>query len=211
MKKITYTIILLASMFSAKAEFEVWLLKFTIEQTDGKKVTGYAFASPSDFDKDSIRNTRYLIHALDNLDYQNDSAIQFSKNRIRYDYKQQGGTDMAYRYTLATDVTIKTKNIRTITILEMLDSDIISVIKNDITLPDTAWMKTKVVKTVVSGGNLCGYELYFHEYNSELEKLLKELKERAKKAEAKEDDEIMEPILKKIMRFKVIVIASCSC
>lgn len=80
-----------------------------------------------------------------------------------------------------------------------------------ITLPDTTWMKTKVVKTVTTGGYLCGYELYFHEYNSELEKLLKELKERAKKAEAKEDDSIMDPILKKIMRFKVIVIASCTC
>ena len=93
----------------------------------------------------------------------------------------------------------------------MLDSDFISVIRNNITLQDTTWMKTKVVKTVASGGFLCGYELYFHEYNGELEKLLKELKERAKKAKVKEDDTIMDAVLKKIMRFKVIVIASCTC
>ncbi|HEX6432217.1 MAG TPA: hypothetical protein VF008_31210 [Niastella sp.] len=211
MKKIVYTIALLVSMLSAKAEYEWWLLKFTIEQTDGKKVTGYAYAFPTAFNKDSINNTRYLINAMDHLDHKNDSAILLCKNRIRYDYKQQGGTDLEYIYTLATIVTIKTKNIRKITILEMLDSDYLSVIRNDITLQDTAWMRTKVVKTVVTGGYLCGYELYFHEYNSELEKLLKELKEKAKKAEANEEDMIMEPVLKKIMRFKVIVIASCSC
>jgi hypothetical protein len=211
MKKIVYTIVLLASMFSAKAEYDVWLLKFTIEQTDGKKVTGFAYAIPSAFNKDSIKNTRYLINALDHLDYNNDNSILFSKNRIRYDYKPHEGKKMAYMYTLVNESNVKTNSIRKITILEMLDSDYISVIRNNITLPDTAWMKTKVVKTVASGGHLCGYELYFHEYNSELEKLLKELKERAKKAEAKEDDTIMEPILKKIMRFKVIVIASCTC
>jgi hypothetical protein len=211
MKKIVYTIVLMASMLSAKAEYDVWLLKFTIEQTDGKKVTGYAYAIPTAFNKDSIKNTRYLINALDHLDYNNDNAILFSKNRIRYDYKPHEGTKMAYMYALANEATVKTNSIRKITILEMLDSDFISVIRNNITLPDTAWMKTKVVKTAASGGYLCGYELYFHEYNSELEKLLKELRERAKKAAAKEDDTIMEPILKKIMRFKVIVIASCTC
>ncbi len=211
MKKIIYTIVLLAFMLSAKAEYEMWLLKFTIEQTDGKKVTGYAYAYHSAFNKDSIKNTRHLINALLYLDDKHDSAIQFSKSRIRYDYKPHGGTNMAYMYKLLNDVTIKTKNIRRITVQEMLESGYSSVIMNNITLPDIAWMKTKVVKTVATGGYLCGYELYFHEYNSELEKLLKELKERAKKAAAKEDDTIMEPVLKKIMQFKVIVIASCTC
>jgi len=211
MKKIIYTLIFLASMLSAKAEYEMWLLKFTIEQTDGKKITGYAFALPDAINKDSIKNTRYLIDAMDQLDSNNDSAIMFSKNRIRYNYKQPGNNELAHRYTLANDATIKVKNIRKITMLEVLDYDFLSVIKNDITLADTAWMKTKIVKTVSTGGHLCGYELFFHEYNSELEKLLKELKERAKKAEAKEDDSLMDAVFKKIMRFKVIVISSCAC
>ena len=93
----------------------------------------------------------------------------------------------------------------------MLDTEYLAVLRNDITFKDTAWLKTKVVKTVNTGGYLCGYALYFHEYNSELEKLLKELKKVAKKAETNEDDMIMESILEKIMRFKVIVIASCTC
>lgn len=211
MKKIVYTIVLLASMLSAKAEYEMWLLKFTIEQTDGKKVTGYAYAYHAAIDRDSIKNTRHLINALLYLDNKKDSAILFSKDRIKYAYKSHEATDMAYLYTLTNNVSIKTKNIRKITVLEMLNSGYSTVIMNNITLPDTAWMKTKVVKSAATGGYLCGYELYFHEYNSELDKLLKELKARAKKAEAKEDDSIMEPILKKIMRFKVIVIASCTC
>jgi hypothetical protein len=67
-------------MLSAKAEYERWLLKFTIEQTDGKKVTGYAYASPTAFNKDSINSTRYLINKLDKMDHKYDSAIRFSKN-----------------------------------------------------------------------------------------------------------------------------------
>jgi glutathionyl-hydroquinone reductase len=114
-------------------------------------------------------------------------------------------------YTLVTSVNIKTKNIRKITILEMRDTEYLAVLRNDITFKDTAWLKTKVVKTVNTGGYLCGYALYFHEYNSELEKLLKELKKVAKKAETDEDDMIMESILEKIIRFKVIVNASCTC
>ena len=40
MEKIIHTIVLLLSMFSVKAEYENWMLKFIIEQTDGKKITG---------------------------------------------------------------------------------------------------------------------------------------------------------------------------
>ena len=204
MKKLIHTIVLLVSMLSVKAEYENWMLKFIVEQTDGKKITGYA-CDPG-FNKDSINNTRYLIKVLGD-----GSTIRFSKNRIRYDYDLHDGNGQTYEYKLINEVTIKTNNIRKITVQEVINWAFVYEIRNDLTLQDTAWMKTKVVKTEAMEGGTYDIELYLHEYNSELEKLVKELKVQAKKAKASDDNTIMEAVLKKIMRYKVIVIANWMC
>ncbi|MFL5745182.1 MAG: hypothetical protein ACJ751_10980, partial [Niastella sp.] len=67
------------------------------------------------------------------------------------------------------------------------------------------------LKTVASKGSLCLYELYFHEYNKELEKLVEQLNTQSKKAEETGDNIKMEAILKKITCFKVLVIVNWTC
>ncbi|HEX6428149.1 MAG TPA: hypothetical protein VF008_10705, partial [Niastella sp.] len=150
MKKIIHTTIFLVSMLSVKAEYENWMLTFTIEQTDGKKIMGYA-CDPG-FKKDSINNTRYIIRKLENMDSKKDNTILFWKNRIRYDYKLLDGTGETYAYTLINEVSIRTNNIKKITIHEVIDWPFVDEIRNPLTLQDT-WIKTKVVKTqAIEGG-----------------------------------------------------------
>ena len=64
-------------------------------------------------------------------------------------------------------------------------------IRNKLTSTDTAWIKTRLVKTAAVEASICLYEL-FHEYNKELEKLIAQLKAQSKKAKGDGNDIIME-------------------
>ena len=55
------------------------------------------------------------------------------------------------------------------------------------------------------------YVLYFHEYNDEPAKLTTQLKAQSKKAEETGDYYKFDAILKKIIRYKVIVILNWTC
>ena len=60
-------------------------------------------------------------------------------------------------------------------------------------------------------GDMCSYELYFHEYNDELAKLVAKLKAQSKKAAETGDYSKLDAIIKKITRYKVIVLLNWTC
>jgi hypothetical protein len=212
MKRILQTLALLLCLQAAKADNLSWLLKLTIEQKDGTKTVGYISFVEGGISKDSVKSTRYLIKMLDRLDYhQQDNAISLFTNKLEYKYKSLCDQSSTYCYSFINEVSIQTKLIKKITVQDISDHDNYTEIRNKLTSSDTAWMKTRPVKTATAEGSVCLYELYFHEYNNELEKLVAQLKAQSKKAKEVGDDIKMEAILKKIMRFKVIVILDCTC
>lgn len=212
MKTILQTIALLLFFQTAKADNLEWLVKLTIEQKDGSKTVGYISFIEGGISKDSIKSTRYLVQMLDRLDTHNqDNAIWLFTSRLEYKYKSLCDQSISSCYSFINEVSIQTKMIRKITVQNISEHSNYIGIQNKLTSSGTAWIKTKPVKTVAAKGDACVYELYFHEYNNELKKLVGQLKALSGKAEENDNGTKMDAILKKIMRFKVVVIQNWTC
>ncbi|MCS3800864.1 hypothetical protein [Niastella sp. OAS944] len=212
MKKIIQTLALLLCLQIVKAETPVWRIKLTIEQKDGTKTVDYISFIEGGISKDSLKNTRYLISRFDRLDaQQQDNNISLFTTRIAYKYRsicdQRTTSDVPY----INEVSVPTKLIKKITVQSISEEMNYTEIINNLTSTDTAWMVTKPVKTVSAKGDMCSYELYFHGNNDELAKLLVQLKVQSKKVEESGDSSKVEAIIKKITRFKVVVIRNWTC
>ena len=212
MKIIIQTFILLLCLQAAKADAVDWLVKLTIEQKDGTKTVGYISFVGGGISKDSLNNTRYLISRFDRLDaHQLDNKISLFTTRLTYKYKSICDHSSTYDYQYINEVSVQTKLVKKITVQNILEISHYIEIQNKLTGTDTAWMKTRPVKTVSAKGDMCSYELYFHEYNNELTKLVAQLKAQSKKAAETGDYNKLDAIIKKIMRYKVIVIQNWTC
>lgn len=212
MKIIMQTFVLLLCLQTAKADTFDWLVKLTIEQKDGSKTVGYISFVEGGISKDSLNNTRYLISRFDRLDaHQLDNAISLFTTELEYKYKSICDQRTTSDYQYINEVSVQTKLVKKITVQNILEVSHYIEIINKLTGTDTAWMKTKPVKTVSAKGDMCSYELYFHEFNNELAKLVAQLKAASKKATETGDYNQLDAFIKKIMRYKVIVIQNWTC
>lgn len=212
MKIIIQTLILLLCLQAAKADTFDWLVKLTIQKKDGSKTVGYMTFIQGRISKDSLNNTRYLINMLDRLDaHQQDNRISLFTTELEYKYKSICDQLITSDFQYLNEVSVQTKLIKKITVQNITEVSHYTEILNKLTGTDTAWMKTRPVKTLRAKGDMCSYELYFHEYNSELTKLVAQLKAQSKKVEETGDYNQLDAIIKKITRFKVIVILNWTC
>lgn len=212
MKIIIQTLILLLCLQAAKADSFDWLVKLTIEQKDGTKTVGYISFVQGGISKDSLNNTRYLISRFDGLDaHQLDNKISLFTTRLTYTYKSICDQCTTSDFQYLNEVSVQAKLIKKITVHNITEVSHYTEIINKLTGTDTAWMKIRPVKTVNAKGDMCSYELYFHEYNNELAKLVAQLKAQSKKAEETGRYNQLDAIIKKITRFKVIVILNWTC
>jgi hypothetical protein len=62
--------------------------------------------------------------------------------------------------------------IKKITVQRISEHRNFTKILNELTSTDIAWIRTTPVKTASAKGDMCLLELYFHEYNGELAKLV---------------------------------------
>ena len=153
-----------------------------------------------------------MISRLDRLDvHQLDNNISLFTTRLTYKYKSLCDQRATSDHQYLNEVSVPIKLIKKITVQNISEESNYTGILNELTGTDTAWMNTKPVKTVSAKGDMCLYELYFHEYNNELAKLVVQLKVQSKKVEEAGDDMKMRAIIKKITRFKVVVILNWTC
>lgn len=212
MKIILQTLALLLCLQAAKAESPDWLVKLTIEEKDGSKTVGYISFVNGGISKDSLKNTRYLISRFDRLDaHALDNKISLFTSMLTYKYKSICDQRTTSDYQYINEVSIQTKLVKKITVQNISEESHYTEILNKLTSTDTAWMKTRPVKTVSAKGDMCLFELYFHEYNNELAKLLAQLKVQSRKVEEIGSDIKVREIIKKITRYKVIVILNWTC
>jgi hypothetical protein len=212
MKILIQTLALLLCLQVAKAETVDWLVKLTIEQKDGSKAVGYISFVEGGISKDSLNNTRYLISRFDRLDaHQLDNKISLFTTRLTYKYKSICDQRTTSDYQYLNEVSVQTKLVKKKTVQNIVEVSHYTEILNKLTRTDTAWLKTTPVKTTSAKGDMCSYELYFHEYNNELAKLVAQLKAQSKKAADTGDYNKLDAIIKTITRYKVIVILNWTC
>lgn len=212
MKIITQMLVLLLYLQIAKAESFSWRVKLTIEQKDGTKTVGYISFLQGSISKDSLKNTRYLISRFDRLDAHSlDNKISLLTTRLEYKYKSICDQRTTSDFQYLNEVSVQTKLVKKITVQSIMEESNYTDILNKLTGTDTTWMNTKPVKTASAKGDMCSFEFYFHEYNNELAKLVAQVKVQSKKVEETGDDSKIRTIIKKITRFKVVVILNWTC
>ena len=90
-------------------------------------------------------------------------------------------------------------------------------ILNDLNLNDTLWINTKPIKSESSQTYFCNYNLFCHEYNNEIKRLINSFKIKCKQIENEESEKELRNdkevllIIKKLTKYKVVVVITCTC
>lgn len=229
----------LALNSNLKAEYNGWYIKFKITTQNQKELIGNIYLAQAYFEKDSIKNSNYLIERFNTLDNRSEDSLVYYKNLLSYQYKQEEDTNTYTEYGLINQAMIAIQQIKSIEVLNMIDFWYLLGISSGHSISDTTWMKNKPVEVFRTGGNLCDWQIFVHEATektkqtiqqlknltnsntSEIEKLEQELKylDGAEYYKAKENiesleegmDEKYQEILKSFDGEKVVIISFCSC
>lgn len=220
MKKTLLILTLTCTVIISKADiYSQYCLNLTITTSD-QLIDCYMSVSPLYFNADSIGSEVYLMSKLKDLDFdQNNNQITFYRNKIDYkvrrNTKGQMSSDNIF-YFLNKD-SISVKRIRAIHVNEILSYSSISGIANKLSLKDTTWLNSEVLRYEITNGypcesygGYCGFELFFHETNSTLDSLTLVLKTKVNEVPKSTSEDTIESIIKEIMKYKVIVLMEVS-
>lgn len=214
MRNLLVVVLCLLFAFISKAEYNGWLLKLVIEKTDGNKFVVYSHVPSYEIDKDSIKNDKYLFNKRFIF-----NKNGFYLNAVKYVFQNpySSGKDKIDTYKLLNSTKVNILEIKQIEIDEIIRFGYSREILNDLSLNDTLWFKIKPLKSESCETYFCSYNLFCHEYNDEIKRLVHSLKIKCKQIEKEEsenerrnDKEVL-LIIKKLTKYKVVVITTCTC
>lgn len=162
---------------SVKAEYNGWYIKFKIITQNQEELIGNIYIAQAYFEKDSIKNSNYLIERFNTLDNRSEDSLVFYKNLLSYKYKQQEDTNTYTEYGLINQSMIAIQQIKSIEVLNMIDFWYLSGIASTHTSADTIWMKSKPIKVFRTGGTLCDWQIFVHETSENTEKTIIKIEE----------------------------------
>ena len=162
---------------SVKAEYNGWYIKFKIITQNQEELIGNIYIAQAYFEKDSIKNSNYLIEIFNTLDNRSEDSLVFYKNLLSYKYKQQEDTNTYTEYGLINQSMIAIQQIKSIEVLNMIDFWYLSGIASTHTSADTIWMKSKPIKVFRTGGTLCDWQIFVHETSENTEKTIIKIEE----------------------------------
>ena len=162
---------------SVKAEYNGWYIKFKIITQNQEELIGNIYIAQAYFEKDSIKNSNYLIEIFNTLDNRSEDSLVFYKNLLSYKYKQQEDTNTYTEYGLINQSMIAIQQIKSIEVLNMIDFWYLSGIASTHTSADTIWMKSKQIKVFRTGGTLCDWQIFVHETSENTEKTIIKIEE----------------------------------
>lgn len=162
---------------SVKAEYNGWYIKFKIITQNQEELIGNIYIAQAYFEKDSIKNSNYLIERFNTLDNRSEDSLVFYKNLLSYKYKQQEDTNTYTEYGLINQSMIAIQQIKSIEVLNMIDFWYLSGIASTHTIADTIWMKSKPIKVFRTGGTLCDWQIFVHETSENTEKTIIKIEE----------------------------------
>ncbi len=197
-------------------------IKLQIITKQGKKINGYREINSLYCDIDSLKHSGRAATLIKELSFhQFGDSLIFYKDEIVYKYslpnidiKNKLITKKARAFL--HEKRIMFGDIKQLKVLKVSPAEK-GYISNELVLADTIWLKTKVIKhdsfdAFNLGMPYCLFNLFYHEQNAEIEKLVLEIKELIKKVESNSNDEkVFKSILKKIMKYKVVIIEDCTC
>ncbi len=238
---VTLCLFFLGSLF-AKAEYNGYHIEFDLTLSSGEKVHGYQYLTGYIPTPDDMSLAAYVESRKDLLlnnpfaDELGDYA--YYQNRIKYTWGD-GEEAEHFIFTLVDKQSIDTASVKSIAVLGIIPYSYISGVVSSHQMADTVWMKEKQVEYRTFGGYLCSYQLFFHEWNADLEKAVADAETQLEKvkqeiAQLEEDlksvdgtenyeieakieelteslDQIASDALAPFFDYKVVIIDECTC
>lgn len=222
---------------SAFADYAGHHLELKIKTIDGQCIQAFDFREMI-YQKDkSMDYKSFLEHNYQSFLADNDSLFYYD-NRIRYDYEVDSN-DSLHIFKLIDKKKIANATIQSIEVLDIRRFSYAINISTPLTLQDREWINSKPKDNISTGGVFCNHQIFLHETNKKITKIIselnqteqnylqkvKELKEEMKYSDGKPyyeaqakisklDDQIdskISAILEKLHPFKVVIISMCSC
>jgi hypothetical protein len=228
--------------FVAKAEYNGYHIEFDLHLKSGETIHGYQYLAGYIPTPDDMSLAEYVESRKDLLlnnhfeDGLGDYA--YHQNRIKYTWGNRLG-NKHFIFTLVDKHTIDTSDVKTIDVLEIIPYSYITGVVSSHQMADTVWMKEEHVEYRSFGGYLCAYNVFFHEWNADLEEAVSQAQEQIESVEKEialleEDleytdgaeydkikakieeltdslDQIASDILAPFFDYKVVIIAECTC
>lgn len=239
MKNILVVFFTILFSISARAEYNGYHISFTIENVNGQESKGYVYVASAYLKMDSLQSTEYLKRALDQSDrdenWENRKALTYYKERIIYHYKpvnDRYGSQESYEYHLIGITKMSFNSIKKITIDEMIDwsyTTWLSILQKS---SDLSWLKSKPMKSYFFTSFLCEYQVFVHEKNDAIDRLINKLVQiqtEINKIEATENyweevelrnkldeayekmEEEVNKFIEQLFGFKIVIISFCTC
>jgi hypothetical protein len=213
MRNLLVVVLCLLFAFASKAEYNGWLLKLVIEQTDGNKFVVFSHVPSYEIDKDSIKNSKYLFSKRFIL-----NKNGFYLNAVKYVFQNpySGGKAKIETYKLLNSTKVNILQIKQIEIVDIINFGYSREILNDLSLNDSIWIKTKPLNSESCQTYFCSYNIFSHENNNQIERLIHSLKIKCKQIEKEESEKEIRNdkeallIIKKLTKYKVVVVNTCT-
>ncbi|MFY0675313.1 MAG: hypothetical protein JXQ87_18095 [Bacteroidia bacterium] len=221
-----------------KAEYGGVYIKYELSLKSGEKKSCYREYSgyKEEFDiliEDGLMPLSFLFSDQD--------SVRFYKDMLKYKYHWWYSESAMIQRGITNPFYLKTAKIESAKVLDMYSFSYMMGFGTSHSLADSVWMNQPVVDTASAGGYLCFWQIFVHEHNVEVERLLDQLREiqqplkdlikesnqiRKKYGFGYEYDEVnrkidsiqnsnledqISEIIGELNRFKVVVIEECSC
>jgi hypothetical protein len=226
----------------AKAEYDGYHIEFDLYLKSGDTIHGYQYLTGYISPPDDMSLAEYVESRKDLLlnnhfeDGLGDYA--YHQNRIKYTWGNNPG-DKHFIFTLVDKWSIDTADVKEVVVSEIIPYSYISGVVSSHQMADTVWMNDEHVEYRSFGGYLCAYDVFFHEWNEDIEKAVRHAEEQINSVEeeiarleeeleyvdgaeyyetelkieelADSLDQIASDVLAPFFDYKVVVIAECTC
>jgi hypothetical protein len=227
--------------FVAKSEYNGYHIEFDLHLKSGETIHGYQYLTgyiptPEDMTlAEYVESRKDLL--LNNAFIDGLGDYAYHQNRIKYTWGNSPG-NKHFIFTLVDKHTMDTADVKTIDVLEIIPYSYITGVVSSHQMADTVWMKEEYVEHRSFGGYLCAYDVFFHEWNADLEEAVSQAQEQIESVEKEialeEDleytdgaeyhetetkieelidslDQIASDVLEPFFDYKVVIIAECTC
>ena len=143
--------------FLVLAEYNGVYLEFDIELNNGSKVHGFKYVTHEDNTADYKKQLEdnYAIFLQNQLTYEPGEYGYYLK-RLEYNYND------TFIYKLITPKAIDLKNIKSVTITDMIIASYAIQIVGDYNREDQSWMNTEAVIKYSEYEDMCTYDIFIH-------------------------------------------------
>lgn len=204
-----------------RAEYQGFYLKLQLTLENDRQLEAYTYVVSAYLNEDSVHSSTYLLRMVaQQSGYESDSLTVFT-HLLTYRYRSIWQTEGAWPetiYAMAEPLKLQKSDVQTVTLLDRVQASYILGVASPLRPADTLWTTTPVRSAHVFEGYFCLYQIFVHEDSPEIEAVLREIRAELRRWEAdpesvtdEEKDAYLAEKVEVFYRFKVVVIAECTC